>query len=88
MTSSKTAAPSRFLTDATGTYDLAAVSAITPAGKIHNNVAILLTEGGLHAQTGTPYPVAVAAWSAYLDEETPAPAPAETQASGSATQKE
>jgi hypothetical protein len=80
MTGSKTAAPSRFLADSTGTYDLASVSAIVSAGKTHGDNAMLITEGGSTLHTGTPYPQAVAAWSAYLEEETPAPAAGEGQA--------
>ncbi len=76
----------RFLADASGTYDLASISAITAGGAVRETKdaqpvqhAILRTEGGDALSTQTPYAVAVAAWTAYLepaDEAAPAPAAA------------
>ena len=77
MTKDAAAAPSRFLSDSIGTYDLASVSAITiNNGSKPPGAATLLTDGGDSVHTATPYGTAVAAWKSYLGAED-APASAE-----------
>lgn len=72
MNEAVSAAPSRFLSDAKGTYDLASVSAITTNTK---NLASLVLDGGGTIPSEIPYAKAVSAWQAYLTEPaTTAPA--------------
>jgi hypothetical protein len=72
-----TAAPSRFLTDSHGTYDLLSVSAITQNGNSKPpGQAILVMDGGGSIASNTPYAKAVESWQAYLSTETPKETPA------------
>ena len=69
----------RFFVDATGSYDLAAVSAVTPGG-VHNTavaggsnrvaqLAVLHLEGGETVSTASLYADVAKAWQNYLEEQ-------------------
>lgn len=60
------ATPSRFLSDAKGTYDLQSVSAIVTGS---TQKASLVLDGGGTIASEIAYATAVAAWKAYLGAE-------------------